>query len=202
MTVYVCTLTIFPSDMLFGVGLGCLLQMIRTKSNVEVIFSHTQKIMNLCRQTHNLKLFWNPWTWRIFVSFSSSVWTRGTANMGSCRISGFVFGSVLCHCSFVPVPLGSELRDLSPHLLCHLPRRCNAHRVWHNPLCVTWHWLTSCHIWRMAHWKKNCTVRRWIISSAHQVNALFLKESPVYNTLSQSHAVVGSLNQTGKWMPN
>lgn len=40
MTAYVCILTIFPSDMLFGVGLGCLLQMIKTKSDVEVI-SHT-----------------------------------------------------------------------------------------------------------------------------------------------------------------
>lgn len=41
MAVYECSLTGFPSDMLFGVGLGCLLQMIKTHSDVQVIFSHT-----------------------------------------------------------------------------------------------------------------------------------------------------------------
>lgn len=34
-------LTVFPSDMLFGVGLGCLVQMLTTKSDVQVISSNT-----------------------------------------------------------------------------------------------------------------------------------------------------------------
>lgn len=35
MAVYEWTLTIFPSDMLLGVGLGCLVQMIKTQSDVQ-----------------------------------------------------------------------------------------------------------------------------------------------------------------------
>lgn len=54
--------------------------------------------------------------------------------MGSCRVSGLVFGPVLRHHPTVPVQLGSGLRDLSPRLLRHLPSHCTSHRVWHNPL--------------------------------------------------------------------
>lgn len=56
--------------------------------------------------------------------------------MDSCRISGFVFGPVLCHRSTVPLPLGSGLWDLSPHLLCHLPYHCTSDRVWQDSCYV------------------------------------------------------------------
>lgn len=56
--------------------------------------------------------------------------------MGSCRISGFVFGPVLRHYPTEPVPLGSGLRDLSPRLLRHVPYHCTSHRVWHDPQCI------------------------------------------------------------------
>ena len=36
------SLTAVPSDMLFGVGLGCLVQMVKTQSDVQVISSNTQ----------------------------------------------------------------------------------------------------------------------------------------------------------------
>lgn len=67
-------------------------------------------------------------------SCSFSGWTRRFADMDSCRISGFVFGPVLCHRSTVPLPLGSGLWHLSPHLLCHLPYHCTSYRVWQD-LC-------------------------------------------------------------------
>lgn len=34
------SLTALPSDMVFGVGLGCLVQMLKTHSNVQVIFQN------------------------------------------------------------------------------------------------------------------------------------------------------------------
>lgn len=49
--------------------------------------------------------------------------------MGSGGISGRVDGPVLRHRSTEPVPLGSDLRDLPPRLLCRLPPRCAAHGV-------------------------------------------------------------------------
>lgn len=41
------SLTAFPSDMLFGVGLGCLVQMLKTHSYVQVIFSSKTQIKSL-----------------------------------------------------------------------------------------------------------------------------------------------------------
>lgn len=69
-------------------------------------------------------------------SCSFSGWTRRFADMDSCRISGFVFGPVLCHRSTVPLPLGSGLWHLSPHLLCHLPYHCTSYRVWQDSCYV------------------------------------------------------------------
>lgn len=34
------SLTVLSSDMVFGVGLGCLVQMLKTHSNVQVIFQN------------------------------------------------------------------------------------------------------------------------------------------------------------------
>lgn len=63
-------------------------------------------------------------------------WTRRFADMDSCRIAGFVSGPVLCHRSTVPLPLGSGLWHLSPHLLCHLPYHCTSYRVWRDSCYV------------------------------------------------------------------
>lgn len=79
------------------------------------------------------RLYVTLWRWRIFVSCSSSGWTRRFVDMDSCRISGFVFGPVLCHRSTVPVPLASGVWDLSPLLLHHLPHHCASYRVWNDP---------------------------------------------------------------------
>lgn len=135
------SLTAFLSDMLFGVGLGCLLQMVQTHSYVQVIFSSNTQNKSLwfwSNVQRNIKVTdtWKKCMWCIFFSFSSSVWSRGFVDVDSCSISGFVFGPVLRHCSPVPFPLGSGIRDFSHRLLCHLSSHCTTHRVWEDPHCV------------------------------------------------------------------
>lgn len=128
-------LTALPLDMLFGVGLGCLVQMIQTQSGVQVIISLWVNLaicdrFGLCKADASF-------------SFSYSVRIRRIADMGSCRISWFVSGPVFYRCSTVQVPLGSDLRNLPPHLLCHLPSHCTSHWVWHNPYLTGLKNLTS-----------------------------------------------------------
>lgn len=115
--------------MLIGVGLGCLVQMVKTSNVVQVIFSHKHTHTDTDTILEDVNVTRLP---------LSSVWAGGFADVGSSRISGSVSGPVLHHCSTVPVPPGSDLRDLPPRLLRHLPPHCAAHRVWNNPRSMIW----------------------------------------------------------------
>lgn len=54
-------LTEFSSDMVFGVGLGCLVQMLKTHADVQVIDSNTQfNSLSLWSNKRRMRLFWNP----------------------------------------------------------------------------------------------------------------------------------------------
>ena len=140
------SLTAFPSDMVFGVGLGCLVQMFKTHTHVEVISSHTHRSGAAdVVISDTWDCFWPYKHDASFVSFSSSVRSRRLVDVGSCRIFGFVFGAVLRHCSSVPVQDESGLRDLSPLLLRHFSSHCTAHRVGKDP-----------HLTRRPVWNQGC----------------------------------------------
>lgn len=172
------SLTAFPSDMVFGVGLGCLVQMIKTHTDVEVTSLHKHRSWAADVVISD--------TWDCFgpcehdascASFSSSVWSRRLVDVGSCRISGFVFGAVLRHCSSVPVQDVSRLRDLSPLLLWHFPSHCTAHRVGKDPhLTLRPVWNQGCPpLIKKDTWDRSC--RQRTSPSTHNINALFIQES-------------------------
>lgn len=140
----------------------------------------------------------------VTLVFFSSVWIRGFAHVDSCRISGFVSGSVVYHCSTVPVPLGSNIRGLSSCLLRHLPSHRATHRVRWDPDCVD---LTLRPVWNEGHppVMHDDTLEQklhWTQTkpSTHSPDtSLFIKESTVHLPAIQSQAVSGLCNQAGKF---
>ena len=112
------TLTPVPADMLFGVGLGCLVQMIKTQADVQV----SRRISNY--------VFCADFGSRISFLLRSSVGSRGLADVGPHRSSGPVFGAVLHHRPTEPLPLGVGIRDLSPRFLWCLSSCRTSHRIW------------------------------------------------------------------------
>ena len=188
------SLTAFPSDMVFGVGLGCLVQMFKTHTHVEVISSHTHRSGAAdVVISDTWDCFWPYKHDACFVSFSSSVRSRRLVDVGSCRIFGFVFGAVLRHCSSVPVQDESGLRDLSPLLLRHFSSHCTAHRVGKDP-----------HLTRRPVWNQGCPpliqkdTRTEAADKGHpfstlNINALFIQQSTLCALVS--HPEVRLWNQ-------
>lgn len=110
-----------PADMLIGVGLGCLVQMIETQADVQV--SHRISSCVLCAGFGS----------SVILLLRSSVRSRGLADVDPHRSSGPVVGAVLHHRPTEPLPLGLGIRVLSPHLLRCLSPRGTSHRVWEDP---------------------------------------------------------------------
>lgn len=163
------------------------------------LLQHTNEEVTLlakCTETQNMLCY--------SVSFSS-VWIRGFAHVDSCRISGFVSGPVVYHCSTVPVPLGSNLRGLSSCLLRHLPSHRATHRVRRDPDCVD---LTLRPVWNEGHppIMHHDTLEQklhWTQTkpSTHSPDtSLFIKESTVLLPAIQSQAISGLCHQAGKLM--
>lgn len=115
------TLTLVPADMLFGVGLGCLVQMIKTQTDVQV--SHRISSRVFCAGFGS----------RIIFLLHSSVRSRGLADVDPHRSSGPVFGAVFHHYPTEALPLGLGIRALSPHLLQCLSSCRTSHRIWEDP---------------------------------------------------------------------
>lgn len=129
---------------------------------------------------------------------SSSVWSTGFVDVGSRRISWFVFGRVLRHYSTMPVPFGSDIRDLSPSLLRHLPHHCTSDGISHNPHLRIWLWgqseMRDVHLWCNRHTGTKAA-DTWRPSQHILMHFLYKNNHFVQSSATQSHPVVGPGNQ-------
>lgn len=107
--------------MLFGVGLGCLVQMINTHTDVQV--------------SHRIggRVFCAGFGSEVILLLRTSVRSGGPADVDPHRSPGTLFGAVLHHRPAETLPPGLGIRRLSPRLLRGLSSCRTSHRIWEDP---------------------------------------------------------------------